>query len=51
MPLALSALIDFLTSTTEEQTLNFQQAKINLRKEYIEYEKQIRHAEADQPVE
>lgn len=30
-------MIEFLTSTTEEQTLNFQQAKINLRKEYVDH--------------
>jgi len=30
-------MIEFLTSTTEEQTLNFQQAKINLGKEYVDH--------------
>eukprot|EP01032_Pedospumella_encystans_P008058 gene8058-9605_t len=30
-------MVEFLTSTTEEQTLDFQQAKINLRKEYVDH--------------
>jgi hypothetical protein len=30
-------MIEFLTSVTEEQTLDFQQAKIDLRKQYVDH--------------